>query len=71
MKFGFYISIIELPLEIILGKISTPVVFCSGGLAACLVDPRGSWSMWLPKFLGSGMFIGGIGLFMNRGNDKA
>jgi len=38
MKFGWYIGIIEVPLEIAFGKISAPVVFVSGGGAACLMD---------------------------------
>ena len=71
MKFGWYISILEIPLEISLGKISTPVVFFSGGMAACLLNPKGTFKSKIPTFFGSGMFIGAIGGFMNRGNDKA
>ena len=71
MKFGFYISILELPLELALGKLSAPAIFLSGGLAAVLVDPRGSMGSKLGRFFSSGCFIGLLGLYMNRGNDKA
>lgn len=71
MKFGWYIALMEIPLEIALGKISTPVVFCSGGGAAVLMSPHGPLAAQIPKFLSSGAFIGGLGMFINRGNDKA
>ncbi len=71
MRFGFYISILEVPLELIIGRINTPAVFVSGGLSACLCDPHGPLKSHFGKFLGSGVFIGLIGLYMNRGNDKA
>lgn len=71
MKFGWYIALMEIPLEIALGKISTPVVFVSGGGAAVLMDPRGPLGSQIPKFISSGAFIGGLGMFINRGNDKA
>ena len=71
MKFGFYISLVEMPLEIFLGKVSFAVAFVSGGLAAILMDRRCTWGAMPMKFLSSGMFIGGIGLYMNRGQDKA
>lgn len=71
MKFGWYIGLIEIPLEIAFGKISTPVVFFSGGAAAILAHPGGTPRSWIPRFISSGGFIGGLGLFMNRGHDKA
>ena len=33
-RFGLYISLLELPLEIVLGRLNTPAIFISGGLAA-------------------------------------
>ena len=33
-RFGLYISLLELPLEIVLGRLNTPAIFVSGGLAA-------------------------------------
>ena len=33
-RFGLYISLIELPLEIIMGRLNSPAIFVSGGLAA-------------------------------------
>ena len=35
-RFGLYISLIEIPLELIMGRLNTPVMFFSGGLAAVL-----------------------------------
>ena len=66
-----YISLIEVPLELILGRINTPAIFFSGGMAAVLTDPRGGRGAMLSRFFGSGLFIGGLGMFMNKGNDKA
>ena len=70
MKFGFYIALVEIPLELTIGKINTPCIFISGGLAACLADPRKGLANNVSKFLGSGTFIGLLGMFMNKGNDK-
>ena len=54
-----------------MGKVNAGGIFFSGGLAAVLVEPRfGTPMAMLRRFLGSGLFIGGIGTFMNRGNDK-
>ena len=71
MKFGFYISLIEIPLEIALGKITTPAVFFSGGLAAVLLNPGKTWGPRFGRFMSSGCFIGLLGMYMNKGNDKA
>lgn len=35
-RFGLYIGLLEVPLELIVGRLNTPVVFVSGGLAAAL-----------------------------------
>ena len=70
MKFGFYISILEIPLELALGKLSTPAIFLSGGLAAVLVEPRGGLGSKFGRFMSSGCFIGLLGMYMNRGNDS-
>ncbi|CDW87203.1 UNKNOWN [Stylonychia lemnae] len=69
-KFGLYISLLELPIEIIMGRVNTPGIFFSGGMAAVLCNPRGSVSSMFSTFMGSGAFIGLIGLYMNKGNDK-
>ena len=71
MKFGFYISIIEIPLELALGRITTPAVFFSGGMAAVLLEYRGTFASKLSRFWSSGAFIGLLGLYMNKGNDRA
>ena len=71
-KFGLYISLIELPLELVLGKVNSPCIFISGGAAAVLCEPRfGTPAAMMTRFLGSGLFIGGIGLYMHKGNDKS
>ena len=70
-KFGLYISLIELPLELVLGRVNAPAIFFSGGAAAVMCDPRGSARAMFSKFLGSGAFIGLLGLYMNKGSDKA
>ena len=38
----------------------------SAGMAAWLQNIK---APFLPTFIGSGMFVGGIGLYMNMGND--
>ena len=54
-----------------MGKVNAGGIFFSGGLAACLVEPRfGTFMQFARRFLGSGLFIGGIGTYMNKGNDK-
>ena len=54
-----------------MGKVNAGGIFFSGGLAAVLVEPRyGSVMQAFRRFLGSGIFIGGIGTYMNKGNDK-
>lgn len=70
-KFGFYISLIEIPIELIMGKVTCGGIFISGGAAAVLMDMRNATPMAMfRRFLGSGAFIGGLSVFINRGNDK-
>jgi hypothetical protein len=54
-----------------MGRISAPAIFFSGGLAAVLSNPRTTMSASFMTFLSSGAFIGLIGLYMNKGNDRA
>ena len=56
-----------------MGKITTPAIFFSGGAAAVMSEPVRivSYGMMFRKFLSSGAFIGVLGLYMNKGNDKA
>ena len=68
-RFGLYISLLELPLEIVLGKLNFPVIFFSGGMAAVLQQRYTGFGNALSGFIGSGVFIGGLGLVMNRGKD--
>ena len=54
-----------------MGKVNSGGIFFSGGLAAVLVEPRfGAPMAMFRRFMGSGMFIGGIGTYMNSGSDK-
>ena len=66
-RFGLYIGLIELPLEIIVGKQNFMTMFVSAGLAAWFQNIR---APFLITFVGSGAFVGGIGLYMNKGNDS-
>ena len=69
-RFGLYIGLLEIPLELIIGRLNTPVVFFSGGLAAALQVRYTTFGTFLSTFMGSGVFIGGIGLYMHAGHDK-
>ena len=54
-----------------MGRVNFGGSFVGGGMAGVLVDPRRGTAMQIfRRFLGSGSMIGGIGLYMNRGNDK-
>ena len=70
-RFGLYIGLLELPLEIILGRLNTPAIFVSGGLAAVLQQRYKGFGTAFSAFIGSGMFIGGLGMFLNKGKDKS
>jgi hypothetical protein len=70
-KFGLYISLIEIPIEMVVGKLNAPAMFVSGGLAAVFLSHGGSsLGSKFFTFLSSGSFIGAIGLYMNKGSDK-
>ena len=70
-RFGLYISLIELPLEIVMGRLNAPAIFFSGGLAAVLQTRYQGLGSAFSAFMGSGLFIGALGLFMNKGKDKS
>ena len=54
-----------------MGRVNAGGIFFSGGLAAVLMETRFATPFALfRRFLGSGMFIGSIGAYMNKGNDK-
>ena len=65
-RFGLYIGLIDIPLEILVGRQNFMTMGASAGLAAWFQNVR---APFLPTFLGSGAFVGCIGLFMNRGDD--
>lgn len=66
-----YIALVEMPLEIISGRLNAPTVFLSGGLAAVFQTRIRSFGSAFSSFMGSGLFIGSIGLYMHRGHDKS
>ena len=68
-RFGLYISLIEIRLEIVWGRLNSPAIFISGGLAAVLQTRYTGFANAFSAFMGSGIFIGAIGLFMHRGKD--
>lgn len=70
-RFGFFIGLIEIPIELVVGRVNALGVFVSGGLAACLQNRYTGFAPFLSTFLGSGCFIGGLGLYMHKGEDKA
>ena len=59
----------EIPLELLVGKLNAPVVFVSGGMAAAMQNRFISPAGFFKTFLGSGCFIGGLGLYMHAGHD--
>jgi len=61
-----YIGLIEIPFEIIIGKNNFMSMGCAAGLSAWFQNVRAPFLM---TFLGSGAFVGGIGMYMNKGND--
>lgn len=52
-----------------IGRLPTPAIFFSGGAAAVLQNRFLGWGNAFSHFMGSGIFIGGLGLVMNRGKD--
>jgi len=65
-RFGLYIGLIEIPLEIILGRQNFMSMGAAAGLAAWLQNVR---APFLATFIGTGGFVGCIGLYMHKGND--
>ena len=65
-KFGFYISLIEMPLESVLGKVSTAGMFVSGGLASLILDHKKTLIGNVWRFLGNGLMICVLGSFLNK-----
>ena len=68
-RFGLYISLIEIPLELVLGRVNAPAIFFSGGMAAVLQTRYVGMGSAFSQFMGSGCMIGGLGLFMHSGKD--
>ena len=68
-RFGLYISLLEIPLELIFGRVNAPAIFLSGGGAAVLQTRYTGPAAAFSSFLGSGLFIGGLGLYMHSGHD--
>jgi len=70
-KFGMFIGFIELPIELIVGRVNAGGVFFSGGMAAVLMARYTGFANAFTTFMGSGLFIGGLGLYMQKGHDKS
>ena len=68
-KFGLYIALAEIPMEMVIGKMGVPTMFVSGGLAGASIHPYQGFGPFFSSFLSSGMFIGGLSLFIHRGSD--
>ena len=68
-RFGLYISLLEIPMELIFGRVNAPAIFLSGGGAAVLQTRYTGPAAAVSSFLGSGLFIGGLGLYMHSGHD--
>ena len=68
-RFGLYISLLEIPMELIFGRVNSPAIFLSGGGAAMLQTRYTTPAAAFSSFMGSGMFIGGLGLYMHSGHD--
>ena len=70
-KFGMFIGLIELPIELIVGRVNAGGIFISGGGAAMMMARYTGVANAVTTFMGSGLFIGGLGLFMHKGQDKS
>lgn len=66
-----FIGLIELPIELIIGRVNAAGIFISGGGAAMMMARYTGFANALTTFMGSGLFIGGLGLFMHKGQDKS
>ena len=66
-RFGLYIGLIDIPLEIVVGKQNWLTMAFGAGMAGWLQHIR---SPFIPTFMGTGAFVGCIGLYMNKGEDK-
>ena len=65
-RFGLYIGLLEVPMEIIVGKQNFMTMGASAGMAAWLQNIR---APFIATFFGTGAFVGGIGLYMHKGSD--
>lgn len=68
-RFGLYIALCEVPLEMVVGKMGVPTMFVSGGLAACLQMRWPGFGPFMSTFVSSGCMIGALSLFIHRGHD--
>lgn len=68
-KFGLYIALAEIPLEMTIGKMGVPTLFVSGGLAACFQMRWMGMATFMQTFLSSGAMIGTLSMFVQRGHD--
>lgn len=59
----------ELPIELVVGRVNALGVFFSGGMAAVLQTRYIGFPQAFTTFMGSGCFIGALGLYMHKGHD--
>lgn len=69
-RFGFFIAVIEIPMEMIIGKQSVPVSFVCCGLAGALQTKYMGPRPFFMSFLQTGAMISMLQLYMMKGNDK-
>ena len=65
-RFGLYIGLIDIPIEIVIGRMNFMTTGFSVGMAAFLQNIKAPFA---PTFWGSAGFVGLISLYMNKGND--
>ena len=68
-RFGLYIGLFELGVEVVTGRVNTAGAFVAGGLAGALQGRYSGAANFMTAFMGSGALIGGIGLYMHKGLD--
>jgi hypothetical protein len=70
-RFGFFIALVEIPMECIIGKQCVPVSFFCCGLAGALQTKFLGVRPFVNAFLQTGCFVGALTCYMLSGSDKA
>lgn len=69
-RFGLYIALCEIPMELIIGKQAAPVSFFCCGMAGALQTRYLGLRPFITSFLQTGAFVGTITTYMLAGSDK-